>query len=935
MIDTTMPVYDKWREWIRNARAYNETWERIKYARRNDEAGLIEFIKMNVMENFYPEITVQEWYAILELEKNRENDQHQIDIMQEQSVTTNNRENNEIKIPEDPHSSWQLYKMSLLKKGFKEDSIESIENSILHIARNLSTETKKEKPVKGLVVGNVQSGKTANMAGLMAMTADYGWNIFIILSGTIENLRKQTQERLFKDLNNYGTLRWTSLEHVSKKNSPYGQRVQDLHLKAGNLDRYFTVCLKNPGRLKDLIQWLQADKNKMSQMKIIVIDDEADQAGINTADVAKNERSRINGLIRNLVNCKDYRGKDITQKYQAMNYIGYTATPYANILNDSSADEIYPSSFIASLEVPKEYFGPQQIFGLPGKYDGLDIVRIISEEMLDGIKSIHDGLNSSMPVEFEDAICWFLCGVSTMRYWGIRKPVSMLVHTSQKTNHHENISDKIRDWFLFNSIDTIINKCKSVWEKETKQFSKKKFREQYPVYGISDENIKEYPSFAQIQDILIELLNYGVTNIPLGEEGEFSYHKGIHLCIDNCKNNGINEEGMFVRLAYPKSEEMPDTAPAFIVVGGATLSRGLTLEGLISTVFLRSVGQADTLMQMGRWFGYRRGYELLPRIWLTNKTNDQFRFLASLDDELREEIHHMAINGISPSEYGPKVKNTPKYKFIRITSKKRMQSAIASDYDFSGTMSQTFLFENNMDIFKHNIEITKNLVEKLGEEEKHKAINQHAENNHIWRNIDFSIIKDFLLSYKYYKNQASFQDIEALIKWIENVTKEGKLDKWNVVFAGKKSKEKKEPDNTVKFDNVDISKVIRTKKSTSTDEVIDIGALVNPKDVISDVDLDFASEEAKNDIINFDSRHVRDKRNNAGLNSTPLLLLYLIDKDSAPKKETTSRKELDVDEDIVGLSLVIPGGKKGVDYASTISINIDNELFDEEGDLVE
>ena len=211
MIDTTMPVYDKWREWIRNARAYNETWERIKYARRNDEAGLIEFIKMNVMENFYPEITVQEWYAILELEKNRENDQHQIDIMQEQSVTTNNRENNEIKIPEDPHSSWQLYKMSLLKKGFKEDSIESIENSILHIARNLSTETKKEKPVKGLVVGNVQSGKTANMAGLMAMTADYGWNIFIILSGTIENLRKQTQERLFKDLNNYGTLRWTSL----------------------------------------------------------------------------------------------------------------------------------------------------------------------------------------------------------------------------------------------------------------------------------------------------------------------------------------------------------------------------------------------------------------------------------------------------------------------------------------------------------------------------------------------------------------------------------------------------------------------------------------------------------------------------------------------------------------------------------------------------
>lgn len=93
---------------------------------------------------------------------------------------------------------------------------------------------------------------------------------------------------------------------------------------------------------------------------------------------------------------------------------------------------------------------------------------------------------------------------------------------------------------------------------------------------------------------------------------------------------------------------MPCPAPAFIVIGGATLSRGLTIEGLISTFFLRSVGQADTLMQMGRWFGYRKKYELLPRLWITDKTRQQFAFLATLDQELRDEIQYMDLTGRSP-----------------------------------------------------------------------------------------------------------------------------------------------------------------------------------------------------------------------------------------------------------------------------------------------
>ncbi len=148
-------------------------------------------------------------------------------------------------------------------------------------------------------------------------------------------------------------------------------------------------------------------------------------------------------------------------------------------------------------------------------------------------------------------------------------------------------------------------------------------------------------------------------------------------------------------------------------------------------------------MQMGRWFGYRKGYELLPRLWITSKTNDQFKFLAALDQELRDEIHEMDTLGKSPANYGPRVKNTPKASFIRITAKKnRMQSAQATDMDFSGSFNQTYLFDNDVAVLKHNIVETEKFIASLGQPEERKECNQHAENSFfIWRNVEFSLVK--------------------------------------------------------------------------------------------------------------------------------------------------------------------------------------------------
>ena len=217
----------------------------------------------------------------------------------------------------------QLYKKKLKDKGFKDLVIEEMERTTLRILRRLSTNTVNKQSIKGLVIGNVQSGKTANMAALMAMAADWGWNLFIILSGTIENLRQQTQKRLLDDLNTPGNLNWRALEHLSK-NTSLGQRAQDLHFEDSSRERYFTVCLKNATRLRNLIQWIYADPNKQRQMKILVIDDEADQAGINTANIKSKDRRTINRLIVNLVNGKNEKGEIINSHFRAMNYIGYS-----------------------------------------------------------------------------------------------------------------------------------------------------------------------------------------------------------------------------------------------------------------------------------------------------------------------------------------------------------------------------------------------------------------------------------------------------------------------------------------------------------------------------------------------------------------------------------------------------------------------------------
>ena len=935
MANLSLIIYDKPRKWITDSRAQGISWEEIDYGRKGDYAGLQRFLDIQADINFWPEMSISDWAQLVESQKNAEQRIKTIELLDGIAHIHDERQDNAITIPEDDASSWQLYKKKLLDNGFKPDTVDEIERTTLKILKRLNGDTTESDPVKGLVIGNVQSGKTANMAALMAMAADWGWNMFIVLSGTIENLRVQTQNRLFNDLNQQGTLWWRPLQHLSKS-VDISQKAQSLHFDAGSRERYFTVCLKNSTRLKKLIQWAQADKNKQRQMKILVIDDEADQAGINTCNIDKDELSKINKLIRALVNGKNEEGKDIDSKYLAMNYIGYTATPYANILNEAGEESLYPRSFITTLAVSKEYFGPQQIFGYAGdsvSFDGLDIVRVIDTDELNELKNIHDGDPFVTPETLIDAVCWFMCGVACMRLWEYKKPISMLIHTSQKTAHHSAVAQVVSDWIRNTPKKDIIKRAEIVWHEETSRFSFENFRTQYPSYDRPDEAINKYPDFVDVKEQLEILIDGGISHIELGSDGDLTYHKGIHLCIDNCTNNGVTSDGMHVRLAYPDSSNMPSPAPAFIVVGGATLSRGLTIEGLISTFFLRSVGQADTLMQMGRWFGYRKKYELLPRLWVTDKTRQQFVFLAALDQELRDEIQHMDITGRSPADYGPKVKNSPKVSFIRITAKNRMQAATEAAMDYSGASNQTYLFDNSSTVLADNIRFTEEFIGELGD--AWIPDDNRYDNDIVWRNISFGTIRKYIERFNFCSRLKVFNDTKPLMDWIEKVTNEGKLGAWNVIVAGKKNA----TNGTWTLPNgKSVNKINRSKKDNQNEadaNILDIGVLRDPMDLLADVDISSVSDldlkqRILDSISNSISKGAAGLRDKAGLDTTPQLIIYRVDQHSSG---SGTRRDLEAKEDVIGISIYIPGGRIGTSYASSVSIKMKNDIFDGDADL--
>lgn len=903
---------------IENKYTSLRNWEEVRnfvfLKDRSEEDSLDVLRQISDLNEEELDITI--WNKIIDYFENREK-KHKV-------VKLGKDIFNDAKIPVDKYSAWQLYKNGLINQGWSKDSIKSIEKTSYEILKNLSMDTIESGPTKGLVVGNVQSGKTANMAGLMAMAADNGFNYFIILSGVIENLRQQTANRLYGDMNTVGNghLHWHQVDNPSLRSKLPEHNISNFNLETNAKDRYFTVCLKNSTRLNSLIRWLYDDVNKAKQLKVLVIDDEADQASVNTRKIEEEDRTVINRTLLKLVN---------TDKVKGMNYIAYTATPYANILNETGKDTLYPKDFIALLEPSVDYIGPKQIFGIeePEMSPYIDIVRHIPLVDVDSIRGAQKD-NHSLPLvdSLIDSLHWFMLTVAAMRAIDYRKPISMLVHTSFRIVHHKSIAERIEEYLRYFKVNhkKIMPQLKVMYENESLDFKRSYFLEGMAEYS-TKEQVPDYPEWEEVERYIERMIRLDmdefISHIPIGEEGQPKYHKGFHLVIDNSRAQADNQ---IVRLVYPK-KQTSNIAPAFIVVGGNTLSRGLTLEGLTTTYFLRTTNQADTLMQMARWFGYRKGYEIFPRVWMDSQALERYQFLSQMNEELRDEIALYAQNGLTPTTYAPRVKNSINHKLIRITSTNKMQSAEPNEYDFAGFNSQTVYFENDKEMLENNLNHTKKFLNSLSSPEIRNS-------NMIWRNISVEDIKIFLENYRVCGNDVKMSNLPALIEWAKENS--GQLSNWNIALSSiGKIEDTQGEDSDWSIHGYSPKPIVRTKLTKrSTEQIANIGALRTPADLLADIDEKLTPEQKSTSKI-LEIRSIREKY---GYEKVPLITIYRIDKGSVSEvsnnknqEDKPNRAPLNFSKDVIGINVMIPGISKGGQITTYISakLNIKENNDDE------
>lgn len=847
-------------------------------------------------------------------------------------------------VPTDMGSPWVRYKKYLLgkidgKQRISDAAVSEIEKNSHWILNHLLRDTRTTGPKKGLVMGSVQSGKTANMIGLATMAAHYDWNFIIILSGTIDNLRKQTRDRFRNDLLASGGAFWHILDKTGDSDFMKDIETGELYMtdkltlntyqegssNSGWMHRYITVCLKNSTRLRNLIKWLQANPAKAARLRVLVIDDESDQASVNTrkmdpdeTDEELLERTAVNQLIIDLVNGRDENGAPTKSPFQAMNYISFTATPYANVLNESGELSLYPRDFICSLPESKEYFGAKVIFGSAEdlNYPGLDIIRDISTAELTELKAMHEGTSFVPPLEFKKSVCWFLCSAAVLRLRGYKKPVSMLIHTTAKQNGHFNQYETLKCWLeRERTTGTIIALCKTVYSEEINKLTVEGLKDSYPDYGAIEDVKGDFPEFEYIKPE-IELLLSEIENILFDEGKELSYRENaIHLCVDNCSANRIAEEGVHMRIVYPSSSQLSEMkkAPVFIVMGGSTLARGLTIEGLVCTYFGRDTNQADTLMQMARWFGYRKGYELLQRIWMPVSVQRKFALLEKIDEKLKREFEDFMIKGKSPAQFGPRITTSATIARFLLTAKNKSQGAVDCDLDFSGDSYETTKFEDGA-VLEQNIVATEKFLENLG-------IGTPSESNdsaYVWHEIDFATIEsEFFAKYQIFDSSSLSKDIPLFLTWMKQMNAEGKYQKWNVAVVGDKNAEAK-----WQVGEVSVGKIERSRKTRP--QHIDIGALRSGTDALCDICLSQLSPEQKSLFFSTmkTRRNIISARSSLGVEDVPLLLLYCVDKNRGKDTKSGTKTKLNSSFDIIGFSVIVSGESSGEGHAKAVTVRL-------------
>lgn len=507
---------------------------------------------------------------------------------------------------------------------------------------------------KGLILGDVQSGKTINFTALMNKAADAGYKLFIVLTGTIESLRQQTQKRLERDfigikssddIETIGVGKKT--EDASLEMRPLVLTTEDrdvgkdlLDLRSVNFDTnrpVVVVCKKNVTVLKSLKKWLKRSKNKTNALRypVLILDDEADHASVNTA-TDDEDPTRINGLIRELLTF-----------FRKKTYVAVTATPFANVFinpdtdDDMLRDDLFPKDFVYALESPNNYVGVEKIFGINASRS--EVIQLVED--LDGVlKSSHkkDAPFEKLPESLKKAIAYFLLLNAVLdKELPTELNRSMLIHISHLKVCHKKISKKVSDFFAKVRAE-VANYAKLIPEEALKKSHIAYLKSIWDEMGLEEKTGYTWRNIQQI--FLYESIKF-------------------------VKVLTINSDRDADKLNY---NDYPEGLRA-IVIGGNSLSRGLTLEGLMVSYFRRSTIMYDTLMQMGRWFGYNLNKIPYGKVWLPSTVEINFSDIADAYTEFKSDIAYMYEHNLAPKDFGIQVRRSS--TSLLPTARNKMRSA--------------------------------------------------------------------------------------------------------------------------------------------------------------------------------------------------------------------------------------------------------------------
>ncbi len=810
-----------------------------------------------------------------------------------------------------PGKFWDRYRIYLQKEQhWNKDTVNELDKTTDEIMDLLGNPSSANSYLyRGLCIGDVQSGKTSTYIGLINKAADAQYRVIILLTGTIEKLRRQTQQRIdegFIGLDSYAftlendnvqvgvgtidstTSGWAVTSTTSDFNAATAKKI------VGQLNNISApvifVLKKNKSVLEKLEHWLRFyNANKITKkidLPMLLIDDEADNASVNTKK-DKSEVTAINKGIRKLL-----------VLFEKANYVGFTATPYANIFIDPDTEQemldhdLFPRDFIYALEAPSNYIGARSIFAKNAKYSYMLESNDDCEPALP-MKHKKEDVLTYIPKSLEEAIgAFFVCNAIRDLRGDTKSHRTMMINISR-----------------FIAVQNQITKVVDGYVREAK-------REIHNYYMLGEAAL-QFDIFKLMKKVYEKYYSAFPDDPEFGDLKHFTWEeiqKNLYPSIARIEVRTINGGNAPKNLDYEKYEKEPDDIGLrLIAIGGMSLSRGLTLEGLSISYFYRNSSMYDTLMQMGRWFGYRGKYRDLCKIWMPNESMAWYSYISMATDKLRAEVRRMQNDDMTPTQFGLAVRSD--ITGLLVTARNKMRDA--KDYEtvvnFSGEVVETRYVHSSKDILRRNYEETDAFLKEIQKTYPlHRNDPQLALKANQFLNVKKESIMEFLSIFSAHTLNIDFSITELLGMFREDA--QNVFDEWDILVAGGLSATPE-----IQFGGLSIPPVKRGfayRKDTKSLQMSGKNSRLGSKDLAKG-GLTKKMVEMMEEGQEEGKAFSEDFYFSTGMKRNPLMVIYPVKLSYEPKEEETvdeTKKRIaeSIDFPIIGLSIGIPliAGKK-------------------------